>query len=73
MDYQVLFNAAICMSAFFGGWILNNIYKAVEKLDKDVRNIPHEYVSRTDYRVDVQEVKQMLVRIFDKLDEKADK
>jgi len=73
MDYQVLFNSAVCVAAFFGGWILNNIYKAVERLDKDVRNIPHDYVSRSDYRDDMKEVKQMLGKIFDKLDGKVDK
>jgi hypothetical protein len=73
MDYQVLFNSAVCVAAFFGGWILNNIYKAVERLDKDVRSIPHDYVSRSDYRDDMKEVKQMLGKIFDKLDGKVDK
>lgn len=73
MDYQVLFNLAVCVSAFFGGWILNNIYKAVERLDADVRSIPHDYVSRTDYRDDLQEVKKLLGKIFDRLEGKADK
>lgn len=73
VDYQVLFNGAVTLAAFFGGWILNSIYKAVERLDADVRNIPHNYVSRDDYRQDLQEVKKLLGKIFDKLDGKADK
>lgn len=73
VDYQVLFNGAVTLAAFFGGWILNNIYKAVERLDADVRAIPHNYVSRDDYRQDLQEVKKLLGKIFDKLDGKADK
>lgn len=73
IDYQFLFNAATGVAAFFGGWIINNIYKAVERLDKDVRDIPRLYVAKDDYRDDLQEVKKMLDKIFDRLDGKADK
>lgn len=73
MDYQVFFNLAIAVAAFFGGWVLNSISRAVERLDNDVRQMPHTYVTREDYRVDIADIKQMLGRIFDKLDEKVDK
>jgi hypothetical protein len=73
VDYQVLFNGAVALAAFFGGWVLNSIYKAVERLDKDVRSFQHTYVAKEDYREDMQEVKKMLGKIFDKLDGKADK
>ena len=73
MDYQVLFNLALCVAATFGGWILNSIYRAVERLDNDVRSFQHTYVAKEDYRDDMQEVKKMLSKIFDKLDGKADK
>jgi len=70
---QVLFNIIMGAAAFFGGWILNNISRTIERLDKDVRNLPHMYVTRADYRADIDEIKAMLNRINDKLDEKADK
>jgi hypothetical protein len=35
--------------------------------------IGREYVRRDSYRDDINEMKGMLMRIFDKLDEKADK
>ena len=73
MDYQVLFNLAITASAFFGGWTLNRIYTAIDRLDKDVRDLPHVYVSKTDYKAELQKIDASLSRIFDKLDEKADK
>jgi hypothetical protein len=57
----------------FGGWILNNISRSIERLDKDVRQMPLTYVTRIDYRADIDEVKQILGRIWDKLDDKADK
>lgn len=69
----MLFNIIMGAAAFFGGWILNNISRTIERLDKDVRNLPHMYVTRVDYRADIDEIKGMLNRIADKLDEKADK
>lgn len=73
MDYQVFFNAALGLAAFLGGWTLNSITKAIERLDADVRNMPHSYVNKDDYRGDIKEVKDMLGKIFDKLDTKVDK
>ena len=73
MDTQTLFNVAVTLAGFLGGWILNSIYQSIRVLDKDVRNMPHHYVTKNDYRNDIGEVKAMLGRIFDKLDEKADK
>jgi len=73
METQQLFNIAVGLAAFFGGWVLNNITKAIERLDIDVRALPINYVSKDDYRHDIYEVKEMLAKIFDKLDTKADK
>ena len=73
MDYQTLFNIAIMLAAFFGGWVLNSIYQSVDRLDKDVRAMPERYLAKDDYRQDLQRVETMLTRILDKLDGKADK
>ena len=73
MDYQVLFNIAVAVAGFLGGWTLNRIYQAIDRLDQDVRHMPSNYVARDDYRADMSEVKAMLGRIFDRLDGKADK
>lgn len=73
MDYQVLFNIAVAVAGFFGGWILNNIYRSIERLDTDVRALPLNYVTREDYRSDLRDIKDMLGKIFDKLDGKVDK
>ena len=72
-DGQILFNIIIGIAGVFGGWILNNISRSIERLDKDVRALPLTYVTRADYRADIEEIKSMLNRINDKLDEKADK
>lgn len=72
-DGQILFNIIIGIAGLFGGWILNNISRSIERLDKDVRSMPLTYVTRVDYRADIEEIKAMLMRINDKLDAKADK
>jgi hypothetical protein len=35
--------------------------------------MPHDYVSRDDYKADIREMRELLGKIFDKLDNKADK
>jgi hypothetical protein len=72
-EYQVLFNIILGVAAFFGGWMVNNLTRSIERLDKDVRQMPLTYVTRADYRADIEEIKSMLNRINDKLDAKADK
>ena len=73
MDYQVLFNIAVAVAGFFGGWTLNRIYQAIDRLDQDVRQMPTQYVSRDDYRNDIRDIRDILGKIFDKLDNKADR
>ena len=73
MEIQVLFNIVVGVAAFFGGWSLNQITRSIERLDKDVRNMPLTYVTQTTYQRDIDDIKNMLGKIFDKLDEKADK
>jgi len=73
MEIQQLVNIALGLAAFFGGWVLNNITKAIERLDTDVRALPHNYVSKEDYHRDIGEIKEICKQIFNKLDNKADK
>jgi len=73
MDYQVLFNIAVCIAGFFGGWTLNRIYTAIDRLDGDVRNMPVMYVTKDDYRDDIKDMNRKLDKIFDLLQTKVDK
>ena len=84
MDYQVLFNVAIGAAGLFGGYVLSRIYSAIDKLDADVRAMPHTYVQKddfksaildikTDIRAGFQQVDKTLNTIFDRLNDKADK
>jgi hypothetical protein len=73
MDGQSLFNLVVGIAAFFGGWTLNNITRMLNRIDEDIREIPHIYVSKDDYKTDIAEIKGMLGKIFDRLENKADK
>lgn len=73
MDYQVLFNIVATLAGFLGGWVLKGIRDDMRRLDDDVRAMPMNYVSKTDYRNDLGDIKALLVRIEGKLDGKADK
>ena len=73
MDPQVVFNVVVGLAAFFGGWTLNSITKAIERLDNDVRAMPINYISKDDYHRDIAEIKDICKQIFMKLDNKADK
>ena len=73
MEYQVLFNVAVGLAGVFGGWVLNRIYAAIDRLDNDVRALPEKYVYKEDYRRDIYEIKDICKQIFDKLDSKVDK
>lgn len=73
VDYQILFNLAVGIAAFFGGYILQSISASIRCLDDHVQSMPMLYVNREDYKADIAEIKGMLTHIFDKLDQKADK
>lgn len=59
------------------GWVLKIVWDAITDLKRDMKDLNKEvhedFVRKEDYRVDIAEVKQMLARIFDKLDSKVDK
>jgi hypothetical protein len=73
MDGQSLFNLVVGVAAFFGGWTLNNITRMLNRIDDDIREMPHVYLSKDDYKSDIAEIKGMLGKIFDRLENKADK
>ncbi len=69
----MLFNLVVGVAAFFGGWTLNNITRMLNRIDDDIRDLPHVYVSKEDYKTDINDIKGMLGKIFDRLEHKADK
>lgn len=60
-----------CMAV--AGWFARELWTAVQELKNDLAKLPLIYVARLDYKDDMREVKEMLSKIFDRLDNKADK
>jgi hypothetical protein len=77
MENQQLFNMIITASGALGGWMLKVIWDAISDLKKDVKDLSQEihidFLRKDDYRDDINEIKGMLGKIFDKLEKKADK
>ena len=77
MDTQVLFNAGFVIASTIAGWFARELWSAVKELKTDLSKlsaeIPKFYVTRDDYRQDLKEIRDLLAKIFDKLDNKADK
>jgi hypothetical protein len=59
------------------GWFAREMWAAVKDLKADLaklrEELPKYYVAKDDYRSDMHDIKDMLSKIFDKLENKADK
>ena len=84
MDYQTLFNVAVALAGFLGGWVLNNIkscldalHVADQSLSEKVQSIEilvaGTYVKRDDMTKLADALFAKLDRIEIKIDGKADK
>ena len=77
MDYQSLFNTGLGVSCAVTGWFARELWTAVKELKADLGRLsvelPKTYVTRDDYRSDLKEIRDLLGRIFDKLDGKVDR
>jgi cell division protein FtsB len=77
MTLQEILNsfAGVALAAL--GWFARELWSAVQELKRDLgvlrEELPKTYVTRNDYKDDIRELKDMLSRIFDRLDDKADK
>ena len=77
MESQNLINISLGLGMSVVGWFARELWSAVKELKADLaklsQELPREYVLRSDYREDIQNIKEMLAKIFDKLENKADK
>jgi hypothetical protein len=77
MSSQDLINLAFGASASVLGWFAREMWSAVKELKADLaklrEELPRTYVVRDDYKDDIREIKDMLTKLFDRLDNKADK
>ena len=77
MDTQQVLNVGLSVAMAGIGWFARELWSAVKELKADLsklrEDLPRTYVGRDDYRQDMTEIKNMLGKIFDKLDLKQDK
>lgn len=72
----VIFNVLLGLIAFFGGIVIRGLSDSIKELharhdalQKDLGG----YVKKDDYRNDIQDIKSMIGRLFDRLDDLAKK
>lgn len=77
MDNQQLFNLVVSIAGFLAVFVFYQVMQRLQRLEDTLssleKQLPHDYVTKDDYRADIKEVKDILRQIFDKLDGKADK
>lgn len=77
MDHQTIINLVLSVLLAVAGWFSRQIWDAVKELRADLHRIeidlPSHYIRRDEFSDGMKELKEMLNRIFEKLDSKADK
>lgn len=77
MDNQILFNIVVAVAGTACGWVVRIMWEAQSALRADLRTIeqqlPNTYVRRDDWRDQMTRIEDMLGKIFDRLEAKADK
>jgi len=77
MEWQNLFNIAASFVVFLLGWFVRLAYDATVAMKEDIteleRTVSNHYVRREDYKQDIREIKDMLISITVKIDNKVDK
>lgn len=77
MENQHLINMSLGIGMTVVGWFARELWGAVKELKADLatlrEDLPKEYVAKDDYREDIREIKLLLAKIFEKLENKADK
>ena len=77
MDVQSLINIGFAAFSAGVGWFAREMWSAVKVLKDDLsklrEEIANDRVHKDDFRDAMREIKEMLTKIFDKLDGKVDK
>ena len=77
MENQQFINMFFGVGLTVMGWFARELWAAVKELKADLaklrEDLPKDYVSKDDYKDDIRDIKGMLAKIFEKLENKADK
>ena len=77
MELQTIINGLLAVIVGGIGWAARELWGAVKILREDIQKIevilPSNYVRKDEFTEGLKEIKEMLGKIFDRLDNKADK
>lgn len=77
MEPQTVINGLLAVLLAGIGWAARELWGAVKRLREDLQRIevalPTNYVRKDEFAEGIKELKEMLAKIFDRLDNKADK
>ena len=77
MEPQNLIDTILGIGFTVLGWFARELWAAVKELKYDLskmrEDLPKTYIARDDYKDDIRDIRDMLSKIFDKLDNKQDK
>jgi hypothetical protein len=77
MEVLSLFQALLAIAVSVAGWFLRSLWGNQTLLEKALMqhqmDVAEKYVRKDDYRADIMEIKGMLDKIFNQLNQKADK
>lgn len=77
MEALGAFQLLLAVAVSVAGWFLRSLHedhkKLGEKFTDHQKDVMRDFVRRDDYHHDIKDIRQMLDKIFNRLDEKADK
>jgi chaperonin cofactor prefoldin len=77
MDMNLIINIVLGVALSVGGWFVRQMWDAVQNLKSDIQRIevelPTSYVRKADLDARLDKIDDMLEKLFDKLNTKADK
>ncbi len=77
MEMQHIIDLGLGCAMAVIGWFAREMWGAVKELKSDLsklrEDLPKSYVAKDDYREDIRELKEIMNKVFDRLDHKADK
>jgi hypothetical protein len=77
METQSTINIVLGAGLTVLGWFARELWSAVKELKADLAHLreelPKQYVAKDDYRQDIREIKELMGKIYDRLETKQDK
>jgi hypothetical protein len=77
IELNQIIQICLMVAMAVAGWFMRMLWTASQTLKDDLANLrvemPKEYIRRDDYREDVGRIHELLEKIYDKLEKKADK